>query len=54
MTDSEDPADSPGGTQALDIIEPGTGMPVPAVIATAGERAALRLMRSGEGSGSSW
>jgi Phage integrase, N-terminal SAM-like domain len=44
MKDSEEPDDSPGSTTALTIIEPATGMPVPAMIAVAGERAALRFI----------
>jgi len=44
MTDSEHPDDHPGSTQALTIIEPATGMPVPAMIAAAGEHASLRFI----------
>ena len=40
MTDTEDPDDSRGSTTALTIIEPATGLPVPRLIAGAGERAA--------------
>jgi integrase/recombinase XerD len=35
---------SPGNSAALAIIEPATGMPVPAMIAVAGELAALRFI----------
>src|SRR6516165_4453513 len=44
MTDTEDPVDRPGPSTALAIIEPATGLPVPAMIAGAGERAALRFI----------
>jgi site-specific recombinase XerD len=44
VTDSEDPHDRPISTQPLIIIEPATGMPVPAMIAAAGERASLRFI----------
>src|ERR1700754_1743028 len=44
MTDLEGPADAPGTTPALTIIEPATRLPVPALIAAAGERARLRFI----------
>jgi site-specific recombinase XerD len=44
MNNSEQPDDSPGNSGALAIIEPATGMPVPAMIAAAGERASLRFI----------
>jgi site-specific recombinase XerD len=44
MTDSGNPDDSPGGTAALIIIEPATGLPVPAMVVRAGERAQLRFI----------
>ncbi len=44
MNDSEEPDGSPENSAALAIIEPATGMPVPAMIAVAGERAALRFI----------
>jgi site-specific recombinase XerD len=44
MANSDDPADSPGITTALTIIEPATAMLVPAMIAAAGERASLRFI----------
>ena len=44
MSDSEEPDGSPGNSAALAVIEPATGMPVPAMIAAAGERAALRFI----------
>jgi site-specific recombinase XerD len=44
MTDLEGPADGPATTTALTIIEPATGLPVPAMIAGAGERASLRFI----------
>ena len=44
MNDSEEPNDSLGNSGALAIIEPVTGMPVPAMIAAAGERASLRFI----------
>src|SRR3984893_14320924 len=44
MNDSEEPGGSLGSRTALAIIEPATGMPVPAMIAAAGERASLRFI----------
>jgi hypothetical protein len=44
MNDSEEPDDSPGNDTSLTIIEPAIGMPVPAMIALAGDRAALRFI----------
>jgi site-specific recombinase XerD len=44
MNDSEEPDDSPGSNTSVTIIEPVTGMPVPAMIALAGDRAALRFI----------
>jgi hypothetical protein len=44
MNDSEEPDGSPGNSTALAIIEPATGMPVPTMIAAAGERASLRFI----------
>jgi site-specific recombinase XerD len=44
MTDTEDPDSDPGTTTALTIIEPATGLPVPAMIARMGERASLRFI----------
>src|SRR5271154_1791493 len=44
MTDSKDPDHHPGPTTALTILEPATSMPVPAMIAVAGERASLRFI----------
>ena len=44
MTDSEDPDAHPETATALATIEPATGIPVPAMIAAAAERAALRFI----------
>src|ERR1700730_12661184 len=44
MNDSEEPGGSLGSRTALAIIEPATGMPVPAMIAAAGDRASLRFI----------
>jgi site-specific recombinase XerD len=44
MNDSEEPDCSPENNTALAIIEPSTGIPVPAMIAGAGERASLRYI----------
>ena len=44
MTDLEDPGARLGTTTALTVIEPATGLPVPAMIAGAGERASLRFI----------
>jgi site-specific recombinase XerD len=44
MTNSGDEDHRLGSTQALTIIEPATSMPVPAMIAAAGERASLRFI----------
>ena len=44
MTDLEIPVAGPGTTTSLTIIEPATGLPVPAMIAGAGERASLRFI----------
>ena len=44
MTDLDHPDDGPGTTTTLAIIEPATGMPLPAMIAAAGERASLRFI----------
>jgi hypothetical protein len=43
--DIEQPDGSPGSSTALATIEPVTGMPVPAMIANAGQRAQLRFYR---------
>jgi hypothetical protein len=44
MNDSEEPDGSPGNSKAIAIIEPATGLPVPAMISAAGERARLRFI----------
>jgi site-specific recombinase XerD len=44
MNDSEEPDGSPGTSTTLAIIEPATGLPVPAMITAAGERASLRFI----------
>jgi hypothetical protein len=44
MTDTEDPDGSPEPSTALAIIEPATRLPVPVLIAAAGERARLRFI----------
>lgn len=45
MTDTEDPDASPApSSTALAIIEPATGLPMPVLIAAAGERARLRFI----------
>ena len=44
MNDSEEPDGQPGNSTALAILEPATGLPVPAIIAAAGERARLRFI----------
>src|ERR1700748_3679672 len=44
MDDSEEPNGTPAGSAALAIIEPAAGLPVPAMIAGAGERASLRFI----------
>jgi hypothetical protein len=44
MNDTEEPGGGPASSAALAIIEPATGMPVPAMIAAAGERASLRFI----------
>lgn len=44
MTDIEDPNDGPGTATALAIIAPAPALPVPALIAAAGERARLRFI----------
>jgi hypothetical protein len=44
MNDSEEPDGTPASSTALAIIEPATGMPVPTMIAAAGERASLRFI----------
>ncbi len=44
MNDIEEPDDNPGSSTALAIIDPATGIPVPAMIADAGERATLRFI----------
>jgi integrase/recombinase XerD len=44
MNDIEEPDSGPGNSTALVIIEPATGLPVPAMIAAAGERASLRFI----------
>src|SRR5215467_7142445 len=43
MTDLETPGAGPG-TTSFTIIEPATGLPLPAMIAGAGERASLRFI----------
>jgi site-specific recombinase XerD len=44
MNDIKNPGDRPASNTALAIIEPSTGMPVPVMIAAAGERASLRFI----------
>lgn len=44
MNDSEEPEGGPGSSTALALIEPATGLPVPVMIAAAGERASLRFI----------
>jgi site-specific recombinase XerD len=44
MNDSEEPDGGRETSSALTIIEPATGLPVPAMIASAGERARLRFI----------
>jgi site-specific recombinase XerD len=44
MNDSEEPDGTPASSAALAIIEPATGLPLPAMIAAAGERASLRFI----------
>jgi site-specific recombinase XerD len=44
MTDPDHPDDGPGTTTALTIIEPAPALPVPILIASAGERASLRFI----------
>jgi len=44
MNDAEEPDDRPGNNTALAVIEPATEMPVPVLIAAAGERARLRFI----------
>jgi site-specific recombinase XerD len=44
MTDLKDPGAGPEISTSLTIIEPATGLPVPAMIAAAGERASLRFI----------
>src|SRR6516162_10337183 len=44
MANLEGPADGSGTTTALTIIEPAPALPVPAMIAAAGERARLRFI----------
>jgi site-specific recombinase XerD len=44
MTDLETPDGGPETTTSLTIIEPATGLPVPAMIAGVGERASLRFV----------
>jgi len=44
MTDLETPGAGPEISTSLTMIEPPTGLPVPAMIAVAGERAALRFI----------
>jgi site-specific recombinase XerD len=44
MATFEGPADSPGTTTALTIIEPALALPVPVLITAAGERARLRFI----------
>jgi site-specific recombinase XerC len=44
MNDSEEPDGIPASSTALAIIEPATGLPVPTMIAAAGERASLRYI----------
>jgi hypothetical protein len=44
MNDSEEPDDRHGNSSALAIIQPATGLPVPAMIAAAGEHATLRFI----------
>jgi integrase len=44
MTDLETPGAGPETITSLTIIEPATGLPVPAMIAVAGERASLRFI----------
>jgi hypothetical protein len=44
MTDLETPGAGPETSTSLTLIEPATGLPVPAMIAGAGERASLRFI----------
>jgi site-specific recombinase XerD len=44
MNDIKNPGDRPASNTALAIIEPSTGMPVPVMIAAAGEHASLRFI----------
>ena len=44
MTDTEDPDGGPEPSTAIAIIEPAAGLPVPVLIASAGERASLRFI----------
>jgi integrase len=44
MTDLKDPGTGPETSTSLTIIEPATGLPVPAMIAGAGDRASLRFI----------
>jgi len=44
MNDNEEPDGGPGSSTATAIIEPATGLPVPAMIAAAGERASLKFI----------
>jgi integrase/recombinase XerD len=44
MNDSEEQGGTPASSVALAIIEPATGLPVPTMIAAAGERASLRFI----------
>jgi site-specific recombinase XerD len=44
MNDSEEQDSTPASSTALAIIEPARGLPVPAMIAAAGERASLRFI----------
>jgi site-specific recombinase XerD len=44
MNDSEEKGGTPASSGALAVIEPATGLPVPAMIAAGGERARLRFI----------